>query len=63
MTEGKADAARKLLASGTPPREVAVTLGVSVATSIAGYLPAIAPDLGAVPGHGGIRARRLPVTS
>lgn len=32
MTEGKADAARKLLASGTPLREVATSLGVSVAT-------------------------------
>lgn len=32
MTEAKVDAARKLLASGTPPREVAESLGVSIAT-------------------------------
>jgi len=32
MTDGKAQAARKLLASGTPPLEVAHSLGVSVPT-------------------------------
>jgi DNA invertase Pin-like site-specific DNA recombinase len=32
MTDGKVHAARKLLASGTPPREVAHSLGVSVPT-------------------------------
>jgi DNA invertase Pin-like site-specific DNA recombinase len=32
MTDAKVTAARKLLASGTPPREVAQTLGVSVPT-------------------------------
>ena len=32
MTDGKIQAARKLLASGTPPREVAHSLHVSVAT-------------------------------
>ena len=32
MTDGKVQAARKLLASGTPPREVAHSLGVSVPT-------------------------------
>src|SRR6516162_10798092 len=32
MTDGKAQAARKLLASGTPPYEVALSLGVSVPT-------------------------------
>ena len=32
MTEGKVQAARKLLAGGTPPREVATSLGVSVPT-------------------------------
>ena len=32
MTEGKVQAARKLLASGTPPHEVAHSLGVSVPT-------------------------------
>ena len=32
MTETKVKAARKLLAAGTPPREVAQTLGVSVPT-------------------------------
>jgi DNA invertase Pin-like site-specific DNA recombinase len=32
MTEGKIKAARKLLASGTPPRDVAQSLGVSVPT-------------------------------
>ena len=32
MTESKVQAARKLLASGTPPHEVAHSLGVSVPT-------------------------------
>jgi len=32
MTDGKVEAARSLLASGIPPREVASTLGVSLAT-------------------------------
>lgn len=32
MTDAKVTAAKKLLASGTPPREVAQTLGVSVPT-------------------------------
>jgi DNA invertase Pin-like site-specific DNA recombinase len=32
MTEGKVEAARKLLSSGTPPRDVAQSLGVSVPT-------------------------------
>jgi DNA invertase Pin-like site-specific DNA recombinase len=32
MTDGKVQAARKLLASGTPPHEVANSLGVSVPT-------------------------------
>jgi DNA invertase Pin-like site-specific DNA recombinase len=32
MTDGKVQAARKLFASGTPPHEVAHSLGVSVAT-------------------------------
>ena len=32
MTESKVGAARKLLASGTPPHEVAHSLGVSVPT-------------------------------
>ena len=32
MTEGKVQAAKKLLASGTPPQEVAHSLGVSVPT-------------------------------
>jgi hypothetical protein len=32
MTDGKVQAARKLLASGTPPHEVAHSLGVSVPT-------------------------------
>jgi DNA invertase Pin-like site-specific DNA recombinase len=32
MTEGKVRAARKLLSSGTPPRDVALSLGVSVPT-------------------------------
>jgi DNA invertase Pin-like site-specific DNA recombinase len=32
MTEGKVKAARKLLSSGTPPRDVAQSLGVSVPT-------------------------------
>jgi DNA invertase Pin-like site-specific DNA recombinase len=32
MTDGKVQAARKLLASGTPPLEVAHSLGVSVPT-------------------------------
>ena len=32
MTDGKVQAAKKLLESGTPPQEVAHSLGVSVAT-------------------------------
>jgi len=32
MTDSKVQAARKLLASGTPPQEVAHSLGVSVPT-------------------------------
>jgi DNA invertase Pin-like site-specific DNA recombinase len=32
MPEGKVEAARKLLSSGTPPRDVAQSLGVSVPT-------------------------------
>jgi DNA invertase Pin-like site-specific DNA recombinase len=32
MTDSKIKAARKLLASGTPPHEVPYTLGVSVPT-------------------------------
>jgi DNA invertase Pin-like site-specific DNA recombinase len=32
MTESKIDSARKLLASGIPPKEVAKNLGVSVPT-------------------------------
>ena len=39
MTDGKVQAAKKLLASGTTPREVAHNLGVSVPTYIAGYRP------------------------
>ncbi len=40
MTDGKVEAARKLLASGLPPREVASTLDVSVAT-LYRWLPAV----------------------
>jgi hypothetical protein len=32
MTDGKVQAAKTLLATGTPPREVAHSLGVSVPT-------------------------------
>jgi len=39
MTDRKVDAARKLLASGTPPKDVAFNLGVSVPT-IYRWLPA-----------------------
>ncbi len=39
MTDGKIEAARKLLASGTPARDVASDLGVSVAT-LYRWLPA-----------------------
>lgn len=39
MTPRRIDAARKLLASGTPAREVALTIGVSVAT-LYRHLPA-----------------------
>lgn len=39
MTDGKVEAARQLLASGIPPREVASTLGVSIAT-LYRWLPA-----------------------
>jgi DNA invertase Pin-like site-specific DNA recombinase len=37
MTDGKVQAARKLLASGTPPQEVAHSLGVSVPTLSMGF--------------------------
>jgi len=40
MTDGKVVAARKLLASGLPPRDVASNLGVSVAT-LYRWLPAV----------------------
>jgi len=40
MTDGKVEAARKLLASGLPPREVASTLGISIAT-LYRWLPAV----------------------
>jgi len=39
MSEGKVEAARQLLASGRPPREVATNLGVSLAT-LYRWLPA-----------------------
>jgi transposase len=39
MTMNKVEAARKLLAGGTPPREVAQSLGVSVPT-LYRWLPA-----------------------
>jgi DNA invertase Pin-like site-specific DNA recombinase len=39
MADRKIQAARKLLASRTPPYEVAHSLGVSVPTLIAGYPP------------------------
>jgi DNA invertase Pin-like site-specific DNA recombinase len=39
MTESKVQAARKLLANGTPPREVAHSLGVSIPT-LYRWLPA-----------------------
>ena len=39
MTDGKLEAARSLLASGLPPREVASNLGVSIAT-LYRWLPA-----------------------
>jgi len=44
MTEGKVDAARRLLASGTPPREVAKNLGVSIPT-LYRWLPASAREM------------------
>jgi DNA invertase Pin-like site-specific DNA recombinase len=43
MTDGKVEAARQLLASGLPPREVASNLGVSVAT-LYRWLPAAERD-------------------
>lgn len=43
MTDSKLESARKLLASGTPPREVASSLGVSVAT-LYRWLPAGTPN-------------------
>ena len=43
MTESKVKAARKLLAEGTPPREVALNLGVSVPT-LYRWLPASKDD-------------------
>jgi DNA invertase Pin-like site-specific DNA recombinase len=43
MTEGKVEAARQLLASGTPPRDVAENIGVSVPT-LYRWLPASARE-------------------
>jgi DNA invertase Pin-like site-specific DNA recombinase len=39
MTDSKVKSAKKLLASGVPPRDVASNLGVSVSTLIGGFLP------------------------
>jgi len=43
MTESKVEAARQLMGSGTPPREVAKLLGVSVPT-LYRWLPAAAQN-------------------
>ena len=43
MTESKIASARKLLASGMPPKDVAQNLGVSVAT-LYRWLPASGSD-------------------
>ena len=42
MTDSKIQSARKLLASGTPPKEVAKNLGVSVPT-LYRWIPASSP--------------------
>lgn len=42
MTDSKIQSARKLLASGTPPKEVAKNLGVSVPTLFR-WIPASSP--------------------
>jgi DNA invertase Pin-like site-specific DNA recombinase len=39
MTDNKLEAAKKLLATGTPPKDVAITLGVSIPT-LYRWLPA-----------------------
>lgn len=44
MTDGKAEAARKLLANGMPPKDVASSIGVSVAT-LYRYIPAAAASV------------------
>lgn len=48
MTEAKIRSARKLLSQGTPPKEVAASLGVSVPT-LYRWVPATNPEAVAVP--------------
>lgn len=48
MTEAKIRSARKLLSQGTPPKEVAASLGVSVPT-LYRWVPATDPEAVAVP--------------
>ena len=48
MTEAKIRSARKLLSQGTPPKEVAASLGVSVPT-LYRWVPATSPEAVAVP--------------
>ena len=48
MTEAKIRSARKLLSQGTPPKEVAAILGVSVPT-LYRWVPATHPEAVAVP--------------
>lgn len=48
MTEAKIRSARKLLSQGTPPKEVAASLGVSVPT-LYRWVPATGPEAVAVP--------------
>ena len=48
MTEAKIRSARKLLSQGTPPKEVAASLGVSVPT-LYRWVPATNPESVAVP--------------
>jgi hypothetical protein len=44
MTESRIKSAKKLLASGVPPRDVARNLGLSALHSTAGFRPRIKPD-------------------
>jgi DNA invertase Pin-like site-specific DNA recombinase len=59
MTDSKIEAAKKLLASGTTPHEVAHSLGVSVPRCIVGYRPLHGRKGAAIAGGQDLRAGDL----